>query len=746
MAAVENLLNGDVNLYDRLGRMEADTIEILNEEIRNLENLIRLTKERLERLNAQFGRERHPPALYLQEYEELANKIHELQTQLQDKEQELTDIEAPPPKPPEPEPDPPTPVKLPIHTQIGNGTKTDTSVGGAGTEVPGALSSPNLAVKSPLGHVKAFLPNSQHTSVAVKVGKTLGEGLAKALKLRDFELDDCDVYDRRTGRQISWDEPMSEVAGYELTVELKLNRRQPSFPGVSYHNLARKTFFSLTFCDVCRKFLLQGFRCQTCGYRLHQRCKDNINPLCDTRNLTKQMYANVPSIYLHPHDNFSMKEKSLSAPDVNLPGPKEDVLHHLQQTYEASTSQQASAPYRYPMYKDKRHASDSCAKTQPRAGGKVQQGNILHLPRGSNHSPVGSPTDSSSHSPTPTGKQRPRARSVEADPSRRTGGWRDSNEDWEIPNEEIILGPRIGSGSFGTVFKGHWHGSVAVKRLNVVNPTAAQLQAFKNEVAVLRKTRHVNVLLFMGCTSKPQLAIITQWCEGSSLYKHLHVDEVKFEMLALLDISRQTAQGMDYLHAKSIIHRDLKSNNIFLTDDLTTKIGDFGLATVKARWSGSHQFQQPTGSILWMAPEVIRMQEQNPYTFQSDVYAFGIVLYELMTTQLPYSHINNKDQILFMVGKGYLLPDVSKVRNDCSKALIRLMQDCCTYDREKRPLFPQILASLEMLVSSLPKIGRSRSEPIMNSSHSDDLDMMYMCGSPKTPINSHYNQFSFLNF
>ena len=55
-----------------------------------------------------------------------------------------------------------------------------------------------------------------------------------------------------------------------------------------------------------------------------------------------------------------------------------------------------------------------------------------------------------------------------------------------------------------------------------------------------------------------------------------------------------------YLHAKNIIHRDLKSNNIFLHDDMTVKIGDFGLATVKTRWSGSHQFQQPTGSILWM--------------------------------------------------------------------------------------------------------------------------------------------------
>ena len=51
---------------------------------------------------------------------------------------------------------------------------------------------------------------------------------------------------------------------------------------------ARKTFFALTFCDVCHKFLLQGFRCQTCGYRLHQRCKDSISPFCDTRNITKQ--------------------------------------------------------------------------------------------------------------------------------------------------------------------------------------------------------------------------------------------------------------------------------------------------------------------------------------------------------------------------------------------------------------------------------------------------------------------------
>ncbi|MEE6518156.1 hypothetical protein FKM82_028957 [Ascaphus truei] len=317
----------------------------------------------------------------------------------------------------------------------------------------------------------------------------------------------------------------------------------------------------------------------------------------------------------------------------------------------------------------------------------------------------------------------------------KTLGRRDSSDDWEIPDGQITVGQRIGSGSFGTVYKGKWHGDVAVKMLNVTAPTPQQLQAFKNEVGVLRKTRHVNILLFMGYSTKPQLAIVTQWCEGSSLYHHLHIIETKFEMIKLIDIARQTAQGMDYLHAKSIIHRDLKSNNIFLHEDLTVKIGDFGLATVKSRWSGSHQFEQLSGSILWMAPEVIRMQDKNPYSFQSDVYAFGIVLYELMTGQLPYSNINNRDQIIFMVGRGYLSPDLSKVRSNCPKAMKRLMADCLKKKRDERPLFPQILASIELLARSLPKIHRSASEPSLNRAGFQTEDFsLYACASPKTPI------------
>lgn len=229
----------------------------------------------------------------------------------------------------------------------------------------------------------------------------------------------------------------------------------------------------------------------------------------------------------------------------------------------------------------------------------------------------------------------------------------------------------------------------------------------------------------MGCVYKPFLMIVTQWCEGSSLYKHLHVLETKFDLISLVDISRQTAQGMDYLHAKQIIHRDLKSNNIFLHEDLSTvKIGDFGLSTVKTTRNEVTGFNQPTGSILWMAPEIIKMKpgSSNPYSFQSDVYSFGIVMYELCAGQLPYSHIHNKDQILWLVGRGLLKPDLTKLKKEIPKQKIRLIEDCIEYQREQRPLFTHILATLESLLRLIPKFHKSLSEPTLTHLMLPDSD------------------------
>nr|XP_033814708.1 serine/threonine-protein kinase B-raf isoform X1 [Geotrypetes seraphini]XP_033814709.1 serine/threonine-protein kinase B-raf isoform X1 [Geotrypetes seraphini] len=682
----------------------------VSEEVWNIKQMIKLTQEHIEALLEKFGGEHNPPSIYLEAYEEYTSKLDALQQ----REQQLLEF-------------------------MGNGADLSVpSFSSMYTVEPSAVSSLSVVPssrtilqnpteltwtnpKSPQKPiVRVFLPNKQRTVVPGRCGVTVRDSLKKALMMRGLIPECCAVYRIQDGEKkpIGWDMDISWLTGEELHVEVLEN------VPLTTHNFVRKTFFTLAFCDFCRKLLFQGFRCQTCGYKFHQRCSTEVPLMCvnyDQLELpalpstSPSKSIPIPQPFRPVDDDhrnqFGQRDRSSSAPNVHIntiePVNIDDLI--IDQTL---------------------HRSEACSTPGLSATPPASLPGCLSSVKALQKSP---------------GQQRERKLSSSEDRSRmKTLGRRDSSDDWEIPDGQITVGQRIGSGSFGTVYKGKWHGDVAVKMLNVIAPTPQQLQAFKNEVGVLRKTRHVNILLFMGYSTKPQLAIVTQWCEGSSLYHHLHIIETKFEMIKLIDIARQTAQGMDYLHAKSIIHRDLKSNNIFLHEDLTVKIGDFGLATVKSRWSGSHQFEQLSGSILWMAPEVIRMQDKNPYSFQSDVYAFGIVLYELMTGQLPYSNINNRDQIIFMVGRGYLSPDLIKVRSNCPKAMKRLMADCMKKKRDERPLFPQILASIELLARSLPKIHRSASEPSLNRAGFQTEDFsLYACASPKTPIQAGgYGEFA----
>ncbi|GLG94720.1 Raf homolog serine/threonine-protein kinase Raf [Gryllus bimaculatus] len=695
---------------------ETEDIDPLHDELHNIQSMIRLTRTNIDALNAKFAGFQHPPSMYLTEYQELTSKLHEFKV----KEQELIEL-----------------------INSGRDSPEETCDRHLLDQGSGGDSSPRIVPRSPLKSVvRAHLPNQQRTSVQVRPGQTLKEALAKALKLRKLTPEMCIVYKGHSKVLIPWEADISSLEGEEITVEI-LDKF--SITTSISHNFVRKTFFSLAFCECCSRLLFQGFYCRTCGYRFHQRCATGVPALCQQVRMQDNYYQFL--LAQNPVSSAGILQTPSFGPGNSCSPSQPQPIPRRHHPTLGTRERSSSAPN--VCYNLVRDGGDSTVeefssrlnRSSPVPPG-VSGGTL------STCSPSSSPTkpshsQSAQASPTNTLRPwRPRARSAD-ESSNKVRTPRESIEDWEIPADEILIGPRIGSGSFGTVYKGHWHGPVAVKTLNVKDPTPAQLQAFKNEVAVLRKTRHVNILLFMGCVSKPQLAIVTQWCEGSSLYKHLHVLETKFELLTLIEIGRQTAQGMDYLHAKNIIHRDLKSNNIFLHDDLTVKIGDFGLATVKTRWSGSQQFQQPTGSILWMAPEVIRMQEESPYSFQSDVYAFGVVLYELLAGQLPYASINNKDQILFMVGRGYLRPDLNNLRSDTPKALRRLSEDCIKLNREERPLFRQILASLESAVRLLPKIHRSASEPTLNRTQLQSDDFLYMCASPKTPINSQFGAFPF---
>ncbi|XP_059499167.1 LOW QUALITY PROTEIN: serine/threonine-protein kinase A-Raf [Stegostoma tigrinum] len=614
---------------------------------------------------------------------------------------------------------------------------------------PGLVHSPREMPRA-TGTVRVYLPNKQRTVVNVREGMTVNDSLDKALKVRGLSQKCCAVYRFIDGHKklTDWSTDITPLVGEELMVEVL-----DEVP-LSMHNFVRKTFLNLAFCDFCLKFLFHGFRCQTCGHKFHEHCSSKVPTVC----LDLGKYGAYPELddgpSLSPLPSAPMDQlltpqspARLAPPAFTFPCPCPPIEGQLQRQRSTSTPNVHMSSTIAPV-----SVSDveDALRSQGAIGSSKQSPSPPH-----SASPHGPPTPQPKSPVTPTRERKLSSSSDERRRvvSRQAGGrvlgrqepeyypalqrtrpYRDSSIYWEIHSSEIAILKRIGAGSFGTVYKAKWHGDVAIKILKVTYPTPEQLQAFKNEVLVLRKTRHVNVLLFMGFMTKPQLAIVTQWCESSSLYRHLHVLETKFDTFQLIDIARQTAQGMDYLHAKNIIHRDLKSNNIFLHEGLTVKIGDFGLATVKSRWSGSQQVEQPSGSILWMAPEVIRMQDNNPYSFQSDVYAYGIVLYEIMTGTLPYSHINNRDQIIFMVGRGYLTPDLSKVYSNCPKAMKRLLVDCIKVKRDERPLFFQILASIEMLQHALPKIERSASEPSLHRAvQTDDVNPFVLTSSRLVP-------------
>ncbi|KAG9483661.1 RAF proto-oncogene serine/threonine-protein kinase isoform X4 [Eleutherodactylus coqui] len=579
----------------------------------------------------------------------------------------------------------------------------------------GKLGDPSKASST----IRVYLPNKQRTVVNVRSGMSLHDCLMKALKVRGLQPECCAVFrllqDTKGKQRLDWSTDAMSLIGAELQVDFL------DHVPLTTHNFVRKTFLKLAFCDICQKFLLNGFRCQTCGYKFHEHCSTKVPTMCVD-------WSNIRQLLLFPNPN-----------NVDGSTPSLPSMRRMRESVRgpASSQHRYSTPHAFSFTTP--NPSSECSLSQRQRSTSTPNVHMVSttMPVDSRmiedavrtHSESGSPNNmsptgwSQSKTPAPTHREKSAISSSQEKNKIRSRGQRDSSYYWEIEASEVMLSSRIGSGSFGTVYKGKWHGDVAVKILKVTDPTPEQLQAFRNEVAVLRKTRHVNILLFMGYMTKENLAIVTQWCEGSSLYKHLHVQETKFQMFQLIDIARQTAQGMDYLHAKNIIHRDMKSNNIFLHEGLTVKIGDFGLATVKSRWSGSQQVEQPTGSILWMAPEVIRLQDNNPFSFQSDVYSYGIVLYELMTGELPYSHIRDRDQIIFLVGRGCLVPDLSKLYKNCPKAMKRLVADCMQKVKDERPLFPQILSSIELLQHSLPKINRSASEPSLHrATHTEDIN------------------------
>eukprot|EP00727_Mastigamoeba_balamuthi_P013704 m51a1_g8957 putative serine threonine kinase (2606) ;mRNA; f:1042935-1051690 len=256
---------------------------------------------------------------------------------------------------------------------------------------------------------------------------------------------------------------------------------------------------------------------------------------------------------------------------------------------------------------------------------------------------------------------------------------------WAIdPSQVVISKTQIGRGNFGSVFKGEFKGeTVAVKKFyqqKVDQATMIELQRQLKEISLLSSLRHPSIVLFMGASIDPNnMFIVTEWMDGGSLKSILEQKPV--------DMSRAVAI-FSYIHASNIIHRDLKAANILVNDKWDVKITDFGLSAIK----NANKTMTVCGTVAWMAPEIL---ERGHFSEKSDVYAFGMVMYEVLTRHNPFNGVPVMSLVSRIISGGR--PSIPDNHKGFSNAFVSLMQSTWAANPDDRPTFAQIGGSLSQM-------------------------------------------------
>lgn len=278
----------------------------------------------------------------------------------------------------------------------------------------------------------------------------------------------------------------------------------------------------------------------------------------------------------------------------------------------------------------------------------------------------------------------------------------DNVETWEVPKEDqeewtadlsqLFIGNKFASGAHSRIYRGIYkQRAVAVKMVRI--PTHKEEtrvlleQQFKSEVALLSRLYHPNIVQFIAACKKPPVyCIITEYMSQGNLRMYLNKKEpYSLSTETILRLALDISRGMEYLHSQGVIHRDLKTNNLLLNDEMRVKVADFGTSCLETQ---SHESKGNKGTYRWMAPEMIK---EKPYTRKVDVYSFGIVLWELTTALLPFQGMTPV-QAAFAVAEKNERPPLPA---SCQPALAHLIKRCWAVNPSKRPDFGYIVSTLE---------------------------------------------------
>lgn len=282
--------------------------------------------------------------------------------------------------------------------------------------------------------------------------------------------------------------------------------------------------------------------------------------------------------------------------------------------------------------------------------------------------------------------------------------------EWQVDLDEITFRKKIGSGAAGTTYLAKWRREeVAVK---VATATSLGILGWNMELRVLQRLHHPNIIRMMGCiyTETPfAMSLILEYCNqgdlGAALRKPTPPNFIN-------TVSFGLSTGMEYLHSKGVIHRDIKPDNILIhgdmeTCDISVKLTDFGLSTTfevpkflrsndaSTRSTGSsvgdveeEEHTAEAGTYRWMAPEVIRHES---YNYKADVYSFAVVLWQLLTREKPF-HNDTQEEAAKLVALGYQRPPFPR---GLPKPVMAVIDRAWGEDPDERPNFDELCEIFE---------------------------------------------------
>lgn len=257
---------------------------------------------------------------------------------------------------------------------------------------------------------------------------------------------------------------------------------------------------------------------------------------------------------------------------------------------------------------------------------------------------------------------------------------------------QIGRGQLIGKGSYGRVYLGinlTTGDFLAVKQVEVNQKAAGQdkdkmkemVAALDQEIDTMQHLEHPNIVQYLGCERKEySISIFLEYISGGSIGS-CYRKHGKFEENLVSSLTKQTLEGLAYLHHEGVLHRDLKADNILLDIDGTCKISDFGISKKTDNIYGTDKSNNMQGSVFWMAPEVVQGQG---YSAKVDIWSLGCVVLEMFQGKRPWSKEEGIGAI-YKLGNNMAPPIPDDVSSSISAGAVGFILDCFTIDPSERP-------------------------------------------------------------